>query len=79
MTHFLGVSKRLYNSLHWLVCWLVGPLVGPSVGLYNEFFESAYVVIWLRRNCLALTPGLDYPCFVYTKMVLFLAFSNPTV
>jgi hypothetical protein len=29
---FLGASKRLYNSLHWLVCWLVGPLVGPLFG-----------------------------------------------
>jgi hypothetical protein len=28
---FLGVSKRLYNSLRRSVCWLVGPSVRGSV------------------------------------------------
>jgi hypothetical protein len=56
---FLGTRKRLSNSL----CWLVRPSIAESIGPYNEILESAYVEIWLRRNCFALMPSLDYPCF----------------
>jgi hypothetical protein len=56
---FLGASKRLYNSLRWLIGWLVRPSIGP----HDEILESAYIKIWLRRNCFALVPGLDYLCF----------------
>jgi hypothetical protein len=41
-----------------------------SVAPHDEIIESAYAEIWLRRNCFALVPGLDYACF------FILAFQN---
>jgi hypothetical protein len=40
---FLGASKRLYNSLHWLVC----PLVGPLVPTLLRLVACAWFVIQL--------------------------------
>jgi hypothetical protein len=48
--YFLGASKRLYNSLRWLVRWLVGPLVGWSPYCFSP------------QN---LVPGLLYNLFSF--------------
>jgi hypothetical protein len=47
-------------QLSSLVGWSVGWSVGLSIGPHNEILKSAYVKIWLPRNCFALAPGLDY-------------------
>jgi hypothetical protein len=50
------------DTITLFIRWLVGLYADLSVGPHDEIIESAYVEIWLRRNCFALAPGLDYPC-----------------
>jgi hypothetical protein len=48
---FLGASKRLYNSLHWLVAWSVGwfvPILLLPVKSRAWFVIQLVLSIWAR-------------------------------